>query len=482
MSAFPNGGFIAPVMAFCLALYAIDAMYVFLFMTEKIETTVFHVLPSGVQMTMAVSQTFQQRRQQGGFCYVCLPWVDKNQWHAFSLFEHPADPTQRQVFMQNVGDWTQAVHEALQRKTSRPVWVQGPFASPYNNAEEYDNQILVASGIGITPALSVIQAHKTSRRTNLVWAVRDSAMLEFFLEHMYLDHDGWNLIFYTGKKPLNPILHEMNTNVRIIKGRPDLDVVIPNIIYGIESGTGLPEKYVPTQLSDMEDDLIDKLRELDAEGAADNEDQSLSSNDKLFQLTSFAQENGYLFTDFVERLDDSTSSRNSSRNNNSNRNTSDEEEDGSGISVESSGVMDANSILQRLREYAILKERRKLQQQQEQQQSSSLLDNNSTIGLRSRLTRTGATTSGGGSERSLLSTATVMSPLRRSVITSTFNPWENHHNHTTNAKAYVKQLDRELILDTWGILYCGGSKPVEKALKKISFSYKIDLNKESFAW
>ena len=47
------------------------------------------ILKSGVQMTMAVSDSFQATYAQGGFGYVCLPWVSKFQWHAFSLFEHP---------------------------------------------------------------------------------------------------------------------------------------------------------------------------------------------------------------------------------------------------------------------------------------------------------------------------------------------------------------------------------------------------------
>ncbi len=122
--------------------------------------------------------------------------------------------------MLNCGDWTNAVHDALQRNTVRPIYIMGPFSSPNNNADAYNNQIMVASGIDITPALSIIRAHKDSRRTNLIWAVRDVSMLEFFLEHLYLDHDGWNLIFYNGKAPLNPALEELNTNVRIIKSRP----------------------------------------------------------------------------------------------------------------------------------------------------------------------------------------------------------------------------------------------------------------------
>eukprot|EP00873_Tetraselmis_striata_P026370 jgi/Tetstr1/446634/TSEL_034157.t1 len=243
-SGVPNGGFLPYVLGACIVFYFLDVMYIEAFMTEKIETTTFHVLPSGVQMTMAVSDRFRGHVAKGGYAYVCLPWVSRNEWHAFSLFEDPVDSSRRQVFMQKSGDWSSAVHAALQRNTVRPVIVQGPFTSPYHLAMLYDNQVLVASGIGITPALSVIKAHKSSRRVNLIWAVRDPAMLEFFLEQFDLDNHAWNLIFYTGKEPINPALEELHTNVRIIKQRPNLFSVIPNIIYGIESKKGLPEEYL----------------------------------------------------------------------------------------------------------------------------------------------------------------------------------------------------------------------------------------------
>ena len=44
-------------------------------------------------MTMAVSNKFQYTYAQGGFGYVCLPWISKLEWHAFSLFEHPTVST-----------------------------------------------------------------------------------------------------------------------------------------------------------------------------------------------------------------------------------------------------------------------------------------------------------------------------------------------------------------------------------------------------
>jgi predicted ferric reductase len=60
--------------------------------------------------------------------------------------------------MENVDDWTDKLHRTLQRDTSRPIGVQGSFSLPYDHADEYDNQILVDGGIGITPALSVMRA------------------------------------------------------------------------------------------------------------------------------------------------------------------------------------------------------------------------------------------------------------------------------------------------------------------------------------
>eukprot|EP00951_Prasinocladus_malaysianus_P003386 scaffold23927_cov41-Prasinocladus_malaysianus.AAC.1 len=97
VSAIPNGGYMPYVMGACLCIYAADALYVFIFMTEKIETTTFQVLPSGVQMTFDVSQAFRKRRGQGGYVNVCLPWVDRTQWHAFSVYEFSADAKKRQV-------------------------------------------------------------------------------------------------------------------------------------------------------------------------------------------------------------------------------------------------------------------------------------------------------------------------------------------------------------------------------------------------
>jgi len=197
---------------------------------------------------MPVSDRFQRRLNSGGYGYIMFEWIDKNQWHAFSLYENPLDKSVRHVFIANIGDWTKTLHQKIESftETARPVWISGPFPSPYNNAINYDNMILVAAGIGITPALSAIEAFKQFRRVNLVWAVRDASMLVFFLENAKLDENGLNLIFYTGKDPLPEIIMNFNVHahVKIIRERPNLSYVIPNIIEHFDKG-------VITQVNDM---------------------------------------------------------------------------------------------------------------------------------------------------------------------------------------------------------------------------------------
>ena len=376
-SAIPNGGFTFWVFGTLLVWYFLDFMFCQFYMTEKIETTRFTVLPNGVKVTMEVSERFQKMGAHGGICYICLPWVSKNQWHAFSLFENPQNPAERQVFIQKTGDWTNKVHRILQRDTVRPAWIHGPFPSPYDNAIDYDNQILVASGIGITPALSVIRAHKNSRRINLIWAVRDPHLLGYFLQHLYLDHQGWNLIFYTGREKLKDRLFESiaNTNICIIEGRPKLDQVIPNIIFGIESKNGLPELYNQDARTVASEMLVDKLEH----------------SDRPEDVAFYAQELGFNLAPGA--IDQSLRSS-----------------------------LRSGTNLNRSRHHAYAK----------------ILENLS-IG---------------------------------------FRPWEYH----PGASDYVKSLDKKMVIPTWGMLYCGGAKPVLDDLKRISDEYHLGLHVESFAW
>jgi len=137
------GGYVGLVMGVALSMYVLDSLYIWIFMTEKTSTSNFQVLPnSGVQMVFTVSESFQKRINHGGFVYVCIPWISRFQYHAFSVFENKLKPDERRIFMLKAGDWTDKLHDSLLiRNTASPVWIAGPFQSPYNYSEWYDRQI-----------------------------------------------------------------------------------------------------------------------------------------------------------------------------------------------------------------------------------------------------------------------------------------------------------------------------------------------------
>ena len=448
-STIPNGGFTAWVFPILLAWYSLDYLYIQLFMTEKIESTVFHVVPTGFQLTMKVSDRFQQAAGHGGYCYVNFPWISKTQWHAYSLFENPANPGERQIFVQTLGDWTQEVHDALQRNTCRPVWVQGPFSSPYDSAVEYDNQILVAGGIGITPAISVMRAHQETRRSNLIWAVRDRHMLEFFIQHGEFSKRGWNLLYYTGKEPLvlddydddgGEIIAANGARLHIVRGRPDLAKVLPNLIYSIESGTAVPEAFVEDKKVEVMRMLQEKLVDLD-------EDEELGDREKLQLLINHSSSLGFLFTDIAHEFFGS----------------------------------DLPDVAQCL---AGRKDKVGSPSPECFRSSGRLL-----LALRSS-SRPGSLSSSGASLRhsgatrqsSLLTAATwtkLVEKVADQEVPDSFKPWIADQDVSSN---YVRSLDPAKTLSTWGILYCGGKSPLADMAVAVAKDYGIDTHIESFAW
>lgn len=421
-------------MAPSIVLYTIDTAFVICFMTEKIETTSFYVLSSGVRVSMPVSEKFLRRaRHRGGYAYINIPWVNDKEWHPFSLFEDPDDPSIQQVFFMKEGDWTRAVHTALTRDTQRPCWIKGPFPSPYSRASMYDNQILIASGIGITPALSAINAFKLTRRVNLIWAVRDPEMLRFFLDQMYLEHNGWNLIFYTGKQPLPSALESTATNIRVIKGRPKFDSVIPNMIYGIESMEGLPEKYTDSSTYEMKEAM--RLRSSELE-----QDETISATERVSKFRDYGYSLGLSMN---ELFDDSNRS---------------------GVGTHSMQGSTAKNEHQ-----ALMEADESDAQHRFNQLKYSLRCDGSNLGpstqKRSRRPKRWSVV------------REVVDGKDPDTLKPKFCPWEQN----ASQEKCVKRLD-EAVMATWGMLYCGGSQPVIKALRDVSLDYSIDLHVDSFAW
>jgi len=144
-----------------------------------------------------------------------------------------------QVFMCPVGDWTKGLLKDIhEQKQLRACWVRGPYTSPYFVAREFSHLILTASGIGITPALGVMEQYPGFSRTKiLVWSTRDANMLKFFAPLIKDAHLA--VVFYTGKVKLRPeevLKISSQGNIYIQQSRPEsLPGTIGSIIVQFEN-------------------------------------------------------------------------------------------------------------------------------------------------------------------------------------------------------------------------------------------------------
>eukprot|EP00980_Cylindrotheca_fusiformis_P023687 scaffold10784_cov52-Cylindrotheca_fusiformis.AAC.1 len=68
-------------------------------------------------------------------------------------------------------------------------------------------------------------------------------------------------------------------------------------------------------------------------------------------------------------------------------------------------------------------------------------------------------------------------PLVASMRPGIYKPW----NHHSKAEHYVRQLSPN-VLSSWGVLYCGGKTPLEKALHDAAAKARIAMYSESFSW
>jgi ferric-chelate reductase len=212
-----------------LVIYWIDWVFGLIINTRVAPSARFVRLESAVMIRLKKPNGFKLKGS-GGYCYLCVPWVSKFEWHAFSTFKDPYQDDYICFCIATAGDWTRKLHEEVHEPIYRRLWLNGPYPSPFETAADTDNVISVASGIGITPALSAIKSLADHRKMHLIWMVRDASLLEFMFDFgIVVDDDAYTIIFYTGKREL-VFRRPLPYNVLIFKGRPDLDDLIVSLI------------------------------------------------------------------------------------------------------------------------------------------------------------------------------------------------------------------------------------------------------------
>ena len=152
---------------------------VFVYVTDKIVEGLFrcHLLESAHFQRLGDTScliSFENPpgfgKQNSAYVYLMLPWLSKYQFHAFTVFPC-TKPNHSSICIHKCGDWTGKLMDAITTPTHKPCFVVGPFLSPFSSpAMDSENLVAVASGIGVTPAISLIKQYSsTSRRLNLVW-------------------------------------------------------------------------------------------------------------------------------------------------------------------------------------------------------------------------------------------------------------------------------------------------------------------------
>jgi hypothetical protein len=240
-------GHIAWVMGSAVGVYAVDFIYGLLFQTRIIDTLQLTRFGSSVEILWEAPEGTMEYWTGSGYIYICLPWVSKTEWHAFSLLRHPTKRNCLCVCMTILGDWTEAVHKELRKPSVRPGWVYGPFPSPFSTGIHYDNIIAVGSGIGITAALSSV-ACLNRRHVHLVWICRDPDLVEFYVKNALCGRgeDAWTFVFYTGERTpvLGDCLATGNRKVKIIFNRPNLHDVLVAIMNNACCGLPMPDELM----------------------------------------------------------------------------------------------------------------------------------------------------------------------------------------------------------------------------------------------
>ena len=161
------------------------------------------------------------------------------------MFPEPTKPGHTMLCIGASGDWTKEMYNKIRAPCNRPVYVLGPFRSEFSDtAVDTRNAIAIASGIGITPTLSLMLSYAKKKRINIIWMCRDPGLIEYFLHKVDFSEvtkKSFALVFYTGKRDL-VLPSKMPPNFFIFRSRPDLEEAISGIVTAIESKEGLPEE------------------------------------------------------------------------------------------------------------------------------------------------------------------------------------------------------------------------------------------------
>ncbi|KAI3454435.1 hypothetical protein Pfo_011098 [Paulownia fortunei] len=98
--------------------------------------------------------------------FLKIPSISKFQWHPFSITSSSSiDKHTISIIMKSEGQWTNSLYNKIHaepdseadQRTCIPIAIEGPYGPSSMEFIRYDNLLLVAGGIGVTPFMSILR-------------------------------------------------------------------------------------------------------------------------------------------------------------------------------------------------------------------------------------------------------------------------------------------------------------------------------------
>ncbi len=201
--------------------------------------------------TIAITPPSWCNLEPGQYFFVNIPHISLSEWHPFtvsaSLKGDIVFNIKDQSTAGNTGSWTHALRQLarevqLQQSPMPCVRLDGPFG--YAPFMEYENLVLIAGGIGITPFVNVVaHVHRAiscgasvrPRNIQLVWVVQSSTMPALYsdlfaainaLQEAQFPRGGvFDIEIYVTRGDIGSDI----PGIKTVKGRCNLDNVITTI-------------------------------------------------------------------------------------------------------------------------------------------------------------------------------------------------------------------------------------------------------------
>lgn len=125
----------------------------------------------------------------GDYMFICIPAISGMQWHPFSIATYPEPGCKEIVFyIKAIGGYTKELFQKASDGSLKDctVLLEGPYGHPSVSYQKYQNVLLIAGGIGITPMVSIfgfLVSNQATLKQNvkLVWSVRTQNEMDFLL-------------------------------------------------------------------------------------------------------------------------------------------------------------------------------------------------------------------------------------------------------------------------------------------------------------